>query len=229
MLNFWKIELSIFQVAIDLNMIQMENLILIGGGGHAKSCIDIIRSNAQFNIVGYVDFSPTLDEKYDIPYLGQDEVLPNYIKDNLFLITIGQLNSSEKRAKIYQELKSLGAKMATVLSPFAQVSKWAKIGEGTIVFHGVTIQADAQVGENCILNNHALVEHDCQIGQHCHISTGAILNGNVKISDGVLVGSGAILKQGISVGKNAIIGMGSVVLKNVENDQIVFGNPAKLK
>lgn len=207
----------------------MENIILVGGGGHAKSCIDIILSTSLFKILGYVDLEESLDEKYAIPYLGQDDVLTKYIKGNQFLITIGQMDSSEKRERIFNDIQALGGTFATVISPYAQVSNFATIGEGSIVFHGVTVQSDAIIGDNCILNNHALIEHDSQIGHHCHISTAAVINGNVKVSNGVLVGSGAILKQGISVGENALIGMGSVVLKNVEKDQIVFGNPAKLK
>lgn len=207
----------------------MENIILIGGGGHAKSCIDIILSTSSFKIVGYVDFEPSLDRKYGIPYLGQDDVLPNYIEGNQFLITIGQLNSSAKREQIFNDLKAKGGKFAKVVSPYAQVSNFTEIGEGSIVFHGVTIQADAIIGDNCIVNNHALIEHDCQIGHHCHVSTGALLNGNVQISNGVFIGSSAVLKQGISIGERALIGMGSIVLENVEANQVIYGNPAKLK
>ncbi len=207
----------------------MENIILIGGGGHAKSCIDIILSTSTFKIVGYVDFEPSLDEKYAIPYLGQDDVLPNYIEGNQFLITIGQINSSEKREHIFNDIKALGGKLATVISPFAQVSNFATIGEGSIVFHGVTVQADAIIGDNCIVNNHALIEHESRMGNHCHISTNAVVNGNVTLSNGVFIGSSAVLKQGISIGEKAVIGMGSVVIGNVEAHQVVFGNPAKLK
>jgi sugar O-acyltransferase (sialic acid O-acetyltransferase NeuD family) len=207
----------------------MENLILIGGGGHAKSCLDILLSSSQFNLVGYVDFEPYLDKKFGIPYLGNDEVLPNYIQGNQFLIGIGQLNSSDKRQQVYDELKKLGAKFATVISPFSHVSKFASIGEGSIIFHGVSLQADAEIGVNCIINNHALVEHESRVGDHCHISTGAIVNGNVTLSNGVFIGSSAVLKQGITIGEKAVIGMGSVVLRNVEAHQVVFGNPAKSK
>jgi sugar O-acyltransferase (sialic acid O-acetyltransferase NeuD family) len=207
----------------------MQNLILIGGGGHAKSCIDIVLSTSLFKILGYVDLEKSLDEKYAIPYLGQDDVLPNYVEGNQFLITIGQIDSSEKRERIFNDIKALGGTLAKVISPNAQVSNFATIGEGSIVFHGVTVQADASIGHNCIINNHALVEHDCQIGNHCHISTNAVVNGNVNLSNGVFIGSSAVLKQGISIGEKAVIGMGSVVLRNVESQQVVFGNPAKSK
>jgi len=207
----------------------MENLVLIGGGGHAKSCIDIIQSTSLYNMIGYVDFEPNLDSKFGIPYLGKDEVLVDYIQGNQFLICLGQMNSSNNRERIFNEMKALGAKFATIISPIANVSKFASLGEGSIIFHGVTIQADALIGNNCIVNNHSLIEHDCQIGNNCHISTGAIVNGNVNISDGVFIGSAAVLKQGISIGEKAVIGMGSIVLVNVEANQVIFGNPAKLK
>ncbi len=204
-----------------------KDLILIGGGGHAIACIDVIQSTNQFNIIGYLDIKETIDSKFGIPYLGDDSKIENYIQQSAFIITVGQIKSPVIRTKIFDKLNSVGAEIATIISKHAIVSKYSKIGKGTIVMHSVILQSNTEIGENCIINDRVLIEHDSIVGNYCHISTGAILNGAVTIGDNSFVGSGAVLKNGITIGNEVVIGLGSVVLNNISNNQICVGNPAK--
>lgn len=204
-------------------------IILIGGGGHAKACIDVISTNPKLNILGYLDRIKTLNDSYEIDYLGPDADAYQYIGKAEFLITIGHLGDSSIRKKIYQDLKSKNAKFATVFAANAIFSKKSTVGEGTIIMHSVILQAETQIGNNCIINDRVLIEHDSFIGNQCHISTGAIINGCVNIGNDVFIGSGSIIRNGISIGDNCKIGMGAVVTKNVNNGETVFGNPAKIK
>ncbi len=204
-----------------------KNLILIGGGGHAKACIDVIQSSDQYQIIGYLDIKQTIESKYNIPYLGDDSNIEKYLNDSSFIITIGQIKSASVRTKIFNLLTSLGADIATVISKYAIVSNYASIGKGTIVMHSAIIQANATVGENCIINDCALVEHDVQIGDHCHISTSAILNGEVIVGNSTFIGSGTVVKNGIQIGESVVVGLGSIIRENINNNQIWAGNPAK--
>jgi sugar O-acyltransferase (sialic acid O-acetyltransferase NeuD family) len=205
------------------------NLIIIGGGGHAKACIDVIISTNQYNIIGYLGNEETLDPKYGVPYLGDDTLIEEYVNSASFLITVGQIKSSEIRKRIFTKLNDLNAAIATVISKHAIVSKYATIGRGTIVMHSAIIQANVIVGENCIINDRALLEHDVIVDCNCHISTGVILNGEVTISNNSFIGSGAIVNQKIIVGNNVIIGSGALVNRNVDDFTVVYGNPAKVK
>jgi len=185
-------------------------IVLVGAGGHARSCIDVIEKLGAFNMLGLVG---TLDELHS-SVLGykvigtDDDLLSLFRRSNHAIITVGQIGKPLARQRIYELLCSIGFTLPVIISPLAYVSSHARLGPGTIVMHGAIVNAGAVVGANCIINSNALVEHDVTVGNHCHISTGAILNGHVQIGDGSFVGSGASIKQGIIVGDGCTIGMG---------------------
>ena len=194
----------------------MDKIILIGGGGHCKSCIDVIEQTGKYRIAGIVDVSEKLHQKIlDYEIIATDEDLPRLVNEyENFLITLGQIKSPDKRIRIFQTLKKSGAKLPVIISPLAYVSKHAKIGDGTIIMHYALINAGAKIGSNCIINSKALIEHDAIIGDHCHIATGAIINGGVKVGRGTFFGSNAVCKEYIEIGENAVIGCGAKITKD---------------
>ena len=193
-------------------------IILIGAGGHAASCIDVIEQEDKFRIAGLIGKREEVGRKvcgYNI--IGVDNDLPDLFKQYKSAhISIGQINT-DIRNIIYSQIKKIGFSVPSIISPNAYVSVHADIGNGNIIMHGVIINAGAKIGNNCIINTKALIEHDVQIEDGCHISTNSILNGNVKIGTGTFVGSSACIKNNISIGKNCIIGMGLSVRRDVEN------------
>lgn len=196
-------------------------LLLIGAGGHARSCIDVIEQQDVFQIAGFVGLSDQKKSQYtDCGYsiIGSDEDLPELAKIyDYALISLGQIQSVDSRIRLYKKIISLAFRLPIIVSPNAYVSSHATIGAGTIVMHGAIVNAGANVGNNCIINSRALIEHDALVGDHCHISTGAILNGNAKVGDRSFVGSNGVIKQGIVIGEGSIIGMGLVVRHNLED------------
>lgn len=190
-----------------------EDIILVGGGGHCKACIDVVEEENRYNIAGVVDLPEKVGEEvlsYKIIATDDDlsELANSY---NNFLITAGQIGNPNLRVKLFNQLENLGVNFPVIISPNSYVSKHAKIGKGTIVMHNAVINADASVGMNCIINNKALIEHDAQIGNHCHISTGVIVNGGVKVGDKTFFGSGAVSKQYITIPENSFIKANSIV------------------
>lgn len=200
-------------------------LILIGSGGHAHSCIDVIEAQGSFKIAGLVGMPGERAEKYlDYGYrlFGEDADLAVLAKTYEFaLIAIGQMGSANRRIHIFQEAVKLGFKLPTIVASTAHVSRYASIGAGTIVMHGAIINAGASVGSNCIINSNALIEHDTSIKDHCHVSTGALINGGVTVGAGSFIGSGSVIKQGISIGRDCLVGMGLAVRKNLK-DQVKY-------
>ncbi len=192
----------------------MNSIILIGGGGHCKSCIDVIESEGKYAIAGILDSIKRPGELVlGYPVLGYIDLLAELItKEYSFLITIGQIHSVQPRIELYELLVSMGAKMPVIISPLARVSKHASIGEGTIVMHFALVNAAASIGVNCILNSKSLIEHDVLIGDHCHISTGSLVNGSVQIGSGSFVGSGATFKQGVRIENNSFIKANSLII-----------------
>ena len=191
-----------------------QKLILIGGGGHCKSCIDVIEKEGRFQISGIVDVPEKYGEKilnYEI--FANDELFPELVKDyKNFLITLGQIKTPVRRINLFDQLKQLGASFVISISPSANVSKHAKIEEGSIVMHGATINAAATVGKNCIINTSAIVEHDAVIEDHCHISTACVVNGGSRICKNTFIGSNTVTKEQITIGANSVIGGGLRVM-----------------
>jgi sugar O-acyltransferase (sialic acid O-acetyltransferase NeuD family) len=200
----------------------MTKIILIGGGGHCHSCIDVIESEARFTIAGIVEEDLTLERVLGYQVLGQDSDLPALLKQMPRAhITVGQILSPNTRIKLYEIVKSLGAELPTIVSPKSTVSSHAKLGEGTIVMHNSLVNANSAVGANCIINSGAIIEHDTCIQDHCHIATRATINGNTTIGEGCFIGSGAIIREGVMIGAGAIIGAGVTVMTDIPEDTTV--------
>ena len=190
-------------------------LILMGAGGHAHACIDVIEQHGGYQIAGLVG----LPEELNIQHLGYrviatDSDLAELTKYKYALVTVGQIQSPTNRMRLYRRVTEFGFQLPIVIAPSAHVSRHATIGAGTIVMHGAIINAGAKVGENCIVNTRALIEHDVIVEDHCHISTGAIINGNSRIGTGSFIGSGSIVKEGIQLDNCCVVGMGLSVRQN---------------
>jgi len=192
----------------------MRNILLIGGGGHCKSVIDVIEQEGQFKIVGIIDKPILLGSMVlGYPVIGSDSDLPNLVKKYKHaLITVGQIKSASLRMKLFDLANDVGFELPSIISPSAYVSSHASIGSGVVVMHGALINANVTIGDNCIINSKALVEHDCQISKHCHISTNATVNGGVIVHPCCFIGSGAIIIESITVEQNSFIKAGALLI-----------------
>jgi len=199
-----------------------KEIILLGAGGHCHSCIDVIESGGVFNIAGIVE-QEGKDQQSSVlgyPIIGYDNELSTL--KNRFdyaFVTVGQMGSSVVRKKLFKNLVELKFIIPVIISPFAHVSKHAKINKGTIVMHYSCVNAGVKIGNNCILNTKSLVEHDSRVGNHTHISTGAILNGTSIIGSESFVGSNATIANGVNLPDNYFFKAG-IVVKSKED-----GNP----
>lgn len=203
-------------------------LILVGGGGHCKSVIDVAEC-AGYSILGIFDRPEEVGKKvlsYEV--IGTDDDMAKYVDCAEFIVTVGQIKSPDLRIKLHGMLEKIGAKMATVVAPTAHVSKYARLGAGTVVMHQAVVNADAKIGKGCIINTFANIEHDVTIGDYCHISTGAMVNGGAIISDGSFVGSQSVVNQCVKIKRGGIIASLSVVNEDITEKGIYAGSPAKL-
>jgi sugar O-acyltransferase (sialic acid O-acetyltransferase NeuD family) len=205
-------------------------IVLIGGGGHCASVIDVIEQEGRFSIAGIADKKNIGSKVSGYTIIASDDDLERLTKEySYFLITVGHIQSNEARVRLFEELQKLGGAFPAIISPRAYVSKYAIIGQGSIVMHNAFVNANATVGRNSIINTAAVIEHDATIGNNCHVSTGAIVNGGCSIGNNTFVGSNATIKQYLSVASNVIIGAGAVVLENLSANTTYVGNPAKAK
>lgn len=196
----------------------LDSILLIGSGGHARACIDVIEQEGRFMVAGLVGLQDEVGTKVlGYPVLGTDADLPVLLReyDNA-LVVVGQIKTPEPRIRLFTLLEKMGCNLPIIVSPHAYVSKHSSLGAGTIVLHGAIVNAAVTVGKNCIINSQALVEHDVKISDHCHIATAAAINSGVIIGAGTFVGSNSSVRQCAKIGERCLVGMGQRVLADCE-------------
>jgi len=206
-----------------------KKLILVGGGGHCKSVIDVAES-VGFQIQGILDIPENVGKKVlDYSIIGTDDQIPDYVNYAVFIVTVGHIKDAALRIKLHQKIVDAGGTLATIIASTAHVSKYAQIGEGSVIMHHAVVNADAIIGSGCIINTFANIEHDAKIGDYCHISTGAMINGNCVVGNETFFGSQSVMVNGLEITSGCVIGAGSLVRKNAIQKGVYSGNPAILK
>jgi len=204
-------------------------IILVGGGGHCISCIDVIEETGLYDIIGILDHQEKVGSnilQYQV--IGTDDDIPNLLPEcSNFLITVGQIKSSSIRQKIYKRIKDAGGLLPVIISPFAHVSRHSTIEEGSIIMHQALVNASSTIGKCCIINSKALIEHEATVGDFCHVSTASCINGQVKIGNNVFIGSNTVIGNNIQVSADTLIAAGSQVLKDIVSSGIYIGNPIR--
>ncbi len=206
----------------------MGKIIVIGGGGHAKVLISVIKKNLQFELSGYVDINDQ-GEILGVKYLGNDSKLNKIFSQGIInaAIGIGQINVTQKRFNVVKNMMDIGFAFPSIISKDAIVNEVVLIDEGTQIFDGAVVNSGARIGRFSIINTKATVEHDCKVGSFCHIATGAVLSGGVEVDDFSMIGSNAVIVQYKKIASNCMIGAGAVVTKDITEAGVYFGNPAR--
>lgn len=204
----------------------MKKIILVGGGGHALSVLEMEPNHDLF--LGYCDCKET--PSMSIKYLGTDEdVLSKYSPEECDILHAVvytnevNLNLRSKLINKYKEYKG-----ATIVADTAVVTPNSKIGEGTVVMHKAVVN-HAIIGNHCVINTGVIVEHSVAVGDNVFLGTSAVVCGDAKIGNNVFIGAGCIIRDGVSICDNAIIGMGAIVTKDIIKSGVYVGTPAKMK
>lgn len=174
-----------------------KEILLVGGGGHCKSVIDVIEEEGNYSIAGIIDRRELMGQEV-LAYrvIGCDDDLQKLFEVYKYAcVTVGQIQSNTLRVKLFNLLKEIGYNLPVIISPLAYVSKHAHIAEGSIIMHHALVNADVKIAQNCIINTKALIEHDAVIEEHCHISTASVINGGVLVRKNTFVGSNTTSKE----------------------------------
>ncbi len=202
-------------------------IVIIGGGGHAKACRDVIESITAYSISmgGRIRVGPVIVDSRRLDDEMWQRIVDGY--ENFF-IGVGHVKECQARRTIWGRLVKLTTpKFPTFISPYARVSPDAKVGEGAIIMHNASVNAGAEIGDFSIINTGAIVEHDAKIGDFTHISTGAVINGDCEIAASTFIGSNAVVLNEICIGPRVVLGAGSVAINNITESGVWVGNPAR--
>lgn len=188
----------------------MEDIILVGFGGHGKSVADSIEREKCFRIVGYTDSKEQISE---YSYLGTDQELLRYYEKGIknAVVCVGYLGKGYIREKIYENLKEIGYTLPVIKDPSAVVSSSASIGEGTFIGKGAIVNAQTHIGRMAIINSMALVEHECVLEDFSHIAVAAVLCGQVSVGRAAFVGANATVIQGMKIKPHQVVPAGTVI------------------
>ncbi|NWG08526.1 MAG: NeuD/PglB/VioB family sugar acetyltransferase [Chloroflexi bacterium] len=212
----------------------MKKIVILGTGGN---CIDILDTLLDINdaegrmvyqCTGFLDDNPAKWDQnfHGVGVLGSLSKIKE-LEDCSFVFGIGSVSNFWRRKEILIQTGVEEERFETIIHPTASVSRFAKIGIGTVVFQNVTITSNAIVGRHvCILPN-SIISHDDVIGDFSCIAGGVCISGNVQVGEGCYLGTNAAVKDGVLIGNSSLIGMGSVVLDDVPGNSVVVGNPAR--
>lgn len=205
----------------------MEDIILLGLGGHAHSVVDSIEKDGIYHIVGFLDIEELQGKRFrDYKVLDTDEALGKYYDNGIrnAFITIGYLGKSDIRNRLYCRLKEIGYILPNVIDNSSIIASDVSLEDGIFVGKRAVINANTYIGKMCIINTGAIIEHDCKVEAFSHISVGSILCGGVHVGRETFVGANAVVIQGKSIDDQCIIGAGETVVKSINDKCTVINN-----
>ena len=188
---------------------------LYGASGHAKVIIDVVKSMG-------LPIDGIFDDNENVTSLLGFNIRHHWCNEEPIIVSIG---NNRKRFLV---VKKLECKYTTAIHSSALLSLSVTVGEGSVVMAGCIINADTRIGNHCIINTGASIDHECEIGDFAHVSPHATLCGNVQVGEGSWIGAGAVVIPGVKIGKWCTIGAGAVVIKDVPDNAVVAGVPAKV-
>ena len=207
-----------------------EKVILIGAGGHARSVIDILIDNDDYDVVGCIDSAypkkTFLEGMESVPIIGNDDSLEEFYTKGISNVFIA-LGNNRIRKKIYDNVIGIGYKPINVISKHSYISKSVSLGVGICVMHGAVVNVNGRIGNGCIMNTNSSVDHDCIINDFVHVAPGVAISGGTKIGEGTHIGTNSAIIDGITIGNWCYVGAGSVVVKNINDCCMAYGVPAR--
>lgn len=199
----------------------MSDLIIIGGGGHAKVVADIAALNG-YKVRGFLDDNQDVKKLLDHDRLGNISDCVKF-SNCRFVIAIGNNAVRRSIAEKYNTLE-----YATLIHPSACIGSKVQIGEGTVIMPGAIVNACTILGRCCVINSGAVVEHDCTVGDFTLIAPNSTVCGLTKVGSNCWLGAGSTVNNVLSICDDVTLGSGTVVVRDITEVGTYIGIPAKI-
>ncbi len=204
------------------------NIVIVGAGGHGRVVLDILRSNHQFDLAGFLDANKALHNKKigGLRVLGDLSMVDKFEEYGIggAIIAIGDNRIRDAYTKKFEQA---GVNLVSAIHPSANIASTCTIGKNVVIAAGANICTLAAIEDSVIINTGSIIDHESNILKSSHICPGVRIAGHVTVQPYAFVGIGATIIQGITIGQNAVVGAGAVVVQDVESSTTVVGVPAK--
>ena len=211
-------------------MYDPRKIVIFGGSGHAKVIVDIIESNNNFELIGFIDkFIPQETNILNYRVIGDESFLPKLMHKYKFHKGVVGIGDNFVRRKVVDFIKKIAPDFQFIncIHHSAKLSNYCKFGVGNVVMPGVSINASTIISNHCILNTNSSIDHDCRMESFSCLAPNSVVGGNCSIGQFSFVGIGASILNGVSIEENCIVGGGSMLNKDAISDSIDYGIPAK--
>ena len=212
----------------------MKKIVILGTGGNCTDILDTLldindaRGNLIYECIGFLDDNPEKWKQsfHTVKVLGPLQKAKE-LNDCSFVFGIGSASNFWRRREILAKTGIEDKRFESIVHPTASVSRMAMVGRGAVIFQNVTITSNVNIGKYVTVLPNAVISHDDIIGDFTCIASSASVSGNVRIGEGCYIGTNSAIKDGVTIGDHCLIGMGSVVLKDIPENNVMVGNPAR--
>lgn len=205
-----------------------KKVLLWGGKSKAKILSNLLMSQGEEVTYIYDKYIEKLDFETSAKFFNNPKDVSKLISSSThFIVCLGSGEYGKGRYLISKKLQSFGLEPLSVISDNSIIDSTSDIGWGLQAMPGSLVHSFCKLGHACILNSNSTIDHDCILGNGVHVMGSAAIAGRVNIGDYVSIGTNATVLPDVQVGKGAFIGAGAVVTKDIEENTIVVGNPAK--
>lgn len=206
----------------------MTELVIIGAGGHGRDIRALLRRLKEDEYIDRVNFLGFLDDNPETDRIGPindyTKLMSEHGKDLAYVIGV---NDPMIRRKIVSYMDSIHAKPMSVIHETAVIGPRCYIGKGSVLGPYSVLTTSVNIGRHVHLNTAASVNQGSVLGDYCTLSPGVRVCGDVHVGHTTYLGANSTIINMKNVGNNVTLGAGAVVVKDIPNDVVAVGLPAK--
>ena len=210
-------------------------VVILGGGGIASIAAWIMDRRGDAEVVGLIndvaEVGSFIGKKKKFKVIGTSDNVSEFLQktDHKFFIAF---HGMQREREVYQKIRDFripDERLYSPIDPTAAIAyDYSELAAGVMVAPYAQVGPEVTIGRNTVILGNAFIGHDSQIGEFCHIATNSVIGSFIEAGNACHIGMNATIREKTKIGNYCLVGMGAVVLNDIEENNIVVGNPAKV-